>query len=97
MSNENKNVVPAVPVSPVPASRMCPRTRIPVSGIEPGSLHGRRADFNPEPQQEPGQEHRDLLRKVGKMDAAEFKTFKNNPANLKALDAAQRWKRGNQE
>lgn len=92
MSNETKNVVPVVPASSVPASLVRPRSRIPAGGIEPGTLSGRR-DFNPAPQEDPAAEHIELLRRVGKMSAVDFKTFKSSPENLKALDAAQRFKK----
>lgn len=93
MAEEPKKVDPAKFSFESPAKT---GRRVPVGGIEPGSLSGRRPDFNLEPQAEPRQEHRDLLQRVGSMTAAEFKTFKSSAENLRLLDAAQRWKRGNQ-
>ena len=90
MAEESKKVDPTMFISKSP---MKTGRRIPTGGIEPGSLTGRRPDFNPAPESEPGQEHRDLLRRVGSMTAEEFKTFKSSPENLKKLEMAQRYKK----
>jgi hypothetical protein len=61
-------------------------------GLEPGvsvrSLPRQRVDVEPE------DPHKELLTRVAKMNSKEFTKFKSDPANVKALDEAQRRKRG---
>jgi hypothetical protein len=43
---------------------------------------------------EPQDADKELLARVAKMDSKQFRKFKADPANVKALDEAQRRKRG---
>jgi hypothetical protein len=66
-----------------------PKKRNFSGGIVPGSLSGRRPIVSMPVEEE--NEHSELLKRVGKM-GTEFRAWKKDPDNARALDAALRWK-----
>jgi hypothetical protein len=80
-------IQPASPILPEPIKKKSFN-----GGLEPGfsirSFPLKRIDSEVE------DADKELLTRVGKMDSKEFKKFKADPSNVKALDEAQKRKRG---
>ena len=80
-------IQPAAPILPEPIKKKSFN-----GGLEPGvSIHSaslRRVPLESE------DANKELLARVAKMDSKQFRKFKSDPENVKALDEAQRRKRG---